>query len=234
MTDRTFVLVSGAWHGGWVWSGIANLLRRCGCNVTTPTLTGLGDRRHVLADQADLSLHIEDVVSHIEMEGLDNIDLLGWSYGGMVISGVHSRIPHKIRSLVFLDAFAPENDMALVDYLGRENREQYESARNADRTIEPIPMAAFGVTDQAVLDFVEPRICHQPWRTFFEPAKVSPSIVDVNQTYIHCTKWGIDSPMTQFLPLMKARGANIISITGSHLSMLTEAEETLSAILSTP
>ncbi|MGR3815745.1 MAG: alpha/beta fold hydrolase [Cognatishimia activa] len=234
MSQRTFVLVPGAWFGGWVWRNLAQRLRIQGHIVTTPTLTGLGDRCHTFADCADLSLHIEDVVSHIEMEGLDNVDLLGWSYGGMVISGVHSRIPERIRSLIFFDAFMPDNGMSLVDLIDKDRRLLYDAARCADQKIAPISMTVFGVNDPHVLKFVTPRMCSQPWRTFFEPVKVSPDIGLVPQSYILCAKWGIASPMTRFLPLALARQANIIEIEGSHLAMLTEPDATLSAVLSTP
>jgi hypothetical protein len=78
----------------WIWRGVADRLRAAGHAVTTPTLSGLGDRRHVGQD-ADLDTHIQDVITHIEMEGLEGVTLVGWSYGGMVITGVLSRIPHK-------------------------------------------------------------------------------------------------------------------------------------------
>ncbi|EKE67582.1 MULTISPECIES: alpha/beta hydrolase [Roseobacteraceae] len=234
MPKRTFVLVPGAWFGGWVWRDLAERLRMQGCIVTTPTLTGLGERCHTNSNSADLTLHIEDVVSHIQMEGLDNVDLLGWSYGGMVISGVHSRIPEKIRSLIFFDAFMPDNGMSLVDMIDIDKRELYDTARGADQKIPPISMKAFGVNDPTVLEFVEPRTCLQPWRTFFEPVSVSPDIGLVSQSYILCTKWGIVSPMTRFLPLALTRKANVIKVKGSHLAMLTEPDETLAAVLSTP
>ena len=100
--------------------------------------------------------------------------------------------------------------------------------------LAPVPLAAFGVTDPAMQDFVTPRIGGHPWRTFFEPVRVSPDIGSVPQTYILCTKWGIASPMTRFVPVMEARVARIVTIAGSHLSILTEPEETLEAILATP
>ena len=114
---HNYVLIHGAWAGGWVWRDVAPLLRAKGHTVTTPTLTGLGDRKHLLTPQVDLDTHIEDVVANIEMEGLDNVFLVGWSYGGMVISGVLARIQEKIASMVYLDAFVPEQGKALVDYV---------------------------------------------------------------------------------------------------------------------
>ncbi|HZC97751.1 MAG TPA: alpha/beta fold hydrolase, partial [Bradyrhizobium sp.] len=115
--EKTFVLVHGAWIGGWVWRDVLNRLRSLGHIATAPTLTGLGERRHVGNDSADLEAHVEDVVAHIEMENLRDITLVGWSYGGMVVTGVLARILERVKELVYLDAFVPEDGKALADYL---------------------------------------------------------------------------------------------------------------------
>jgi pimeloyl-ACP methyl ester carboxylesterase len=104
-TKHTYVLVAGAWHGGWVWRDVIPGLRKLGHAVTAPTLTGLGERRQNGTNDTDLSTHIDDVIAHIEMEGLQSVTLVGWSYGGMVITGVAARIPDKIKSMIYLDAF---------------------------------------------------------------------------------------------------------------------------------
>ena len=84
----TFVLVHGAWHGGWCWQRVADRLRRGGHTVFTPTLTGLGERSHLLRAGIDLTTHVTDVVNVMKWEGLSDVVLCGHSYGGMVISGV--------------------------------------------------------------------------------------------------------------------------------------------------
>ncbi len=111
-TKHTYVLVAGGWHGGWVWRDVIPGLRALGHAVTAPTLTGLGERRQSGTNDTDLSTHIDDVIAHIEMEGLQSVTLVGWSYGGMVITGVTARIPDKIKSLIYLDAFVPEDGKA--------------------------------------------------------------------------------------------------------------------------
>jgi pimeloyl-ACP methyl ester carboxylesterase len=106
---RTFVLVHGAWHGGWCWRRVADRLERRGHKVYTPTLTGLGERVHLLTASVDLNTHITDVVNVIKFEDLKNIILVGHSYGGCIISGVAEQMLPAIASIVFVDAFLPEH-----------------------------------------------------------------------------------------------------------------------------
>jgi len=95
----TFVLVHGAWHGGWCYNRVARLLRQAGHEVYTPTLTGLGERAHLMSRSIDLGTHIQDIVGVIRCEELSGLVLCGHSYGGMVIAGVAEQIVAKIRSL---------------------------------------------------------------------------------------------------------------------------------------
>lgn len=106
---KRFVIVHGAWGGGWDWRGIDSILTRQGHTVDRVTLTGLGDRVHLASPDVGLETHITDVVNAIEFEKLNDVVLLGHSYGGMVITGVAERIPQRIRHLVYVDAFLPEN-----------------------------------------------------------------------------------------------------------------------------
>ncbi len=100
-----YVLVHGAWHGGWCWGKVAERLRAAGHRVFTPTLTGLGDRAHLIAPNVGLATHVEDVVATLEMEDLSDVVLVGHSFGGAVISGVADARADRIRRLVFLDSF---------------------------------------------------------------------------------------------------------------------------------
>lgn len=106
---KRFVIVHGAWGGGWDWRGIDSILTRHGHSVDRVTLTGLGDRAHLASPDIGLETHITDVVNVIEFEKLNDVVLLGHSYGGMVITGVAERIPQRIRHLVYVDAFLPEH-----------------------------------------------------------------------------------------------------------------------------
>src|SRR5215831_14186711 len=98
----TFVLVHGAWHGGWCWRSVADSLRSKGHRVFTPTQTGLGERRHLLSGDITLDTFVEDLTNLIEMEELQNIVLVGHSFGGVVVSGVTDRMPERVGQLVCL------------------------------------------------------------------------------------------------------------------------------------
>ena len=125
----TFVLVTGAWHGAWCWKRVRKALAAEGHEVFTPTLTGLGDRSHLLSKEVDLETHIKDVINLIRWEELNEVVLVGHSYGGMVITGVADRIGDRISSLVYLDAFVPENGQSLHAALPPDQRQaQLDSA----------------------------------------------------------------------------------------------------------
>jgi pimeloyl-ACP methyl ester carboxylesterase len=105
----TFVLVHGAWHGGWCYARVARLLRAAGHDVYTPTLTGVGERAHLAALSMTLTTHVRDIVNVLEYENLSDVILCGHSYGGMVITGVAAAAGERIRTLFYLDAFLPED-----------------------------------------------------------------------------------------------------------------------------
>src|SRR5262245_40465445 len=105
----TYVLVHGGGHGGWCYQRVARLLRAGGHDVYTPTLTGLGERSHLVGPNVDLDLHIRDVCELLHYEDLRDVILVGHSYGGMVITGVADRAADRVARLVYLDAATPVN-----------------------------------------------------------------------------------------------------------------------------
>jgi pimeloyl-ACP methyl ester carboxylesterase len=154
----TFVLVHGAWHGGWCWQRVADRLRSGGHKVFTPTLTGLGERAHLLRAGIDLKMHITDVVNVMKWEELTDVVLCGHSYGGFIISGVAEAIEPAIRSIVFLDAFVPKNGDAIRDLTGPAVQEAIDGAlQRGDLAIPPRSAEAVGVNpaDRAWVD----RLC---------------------------------------------------------------------------
>ena len=167
MPAKTFVLVHGAWHGGWCWRRVADLLTARGHKVFTPTLTGLAERSHLSGSDVDLDTHIADVVNLLKWEGLSNVVLCGHSYGGMVISGVAEAVPAGvIGSIVYLDAFLPDDGRSLLDYTtvaGREGGPMLEEGE-ATGLVSPIPAEVFGVNalDSA---WVDAQCTPQPYRT---------------------------------------------------------------------
>jgi pimeloyl-ACP methyl ester carboxylesterase len=170
-----------------------------GHTVFAPTLTGLGERKHLASDAIDLDTHITDVINEIDMEGLNNIHLVGWSYGGMVATGVLALVEDRIKSMIYLDAFVPENGKALVDYAEEPAREAFLKAKAEMKPIAPIPLRVFGVNDPAVAAYVEPRLAMHPWRCMFQPVKaLEEHPKDIPHTYIRCK--GFDpSPFKEFL-----------------------------------
>lgn len=176
----TFVLVHGAWHGGWCWQRVARLLRDRGHDVFTPTLTGLGERSHLLSAEIDLDTHIADVVNVFEWEDLENVTLCGHSYGGFVISGVAERLPSRISSIVYLDAFVPAGGEHLSD-------DAVEAARRGDVTVPPIPAETFGV-NPADRAWVDAKCTPQPIGTFTQPIGLTGAFDRIERkTYVRAT-----------------------------------------------
>jgi pimeloyl-ACP methyl ester carboxylesterase len=139
----TFVLVPGAWMGGWSWKYLTPLLRAAGHDVYTPTLTGLGERAHLASPDVDLDLHLRDVINVIEYEGLTDVLLLGHSYAGFVVTGVADRVPDRIRNLIYLDTGVASGGKSVFETVGDEFRQMVEEAARAsgDGSGWPIPPA---------------------------------------------------------------------------------------------
>lgn len=184
-TPATFVLVHGGWHGGWCWKKVVPLLRAAGHEVFTPTLTGLGERSHLLAPEIGLDTHIQDIVAVLEYEDLQDVVLVGHSYGGMVITGVAQKAAEHLAELVYLDAFLPENGKALQDYAPPTPTKE-----DGWRLPPPGSPQAFGVTDERDVAWMAPRLGDHPQRCMTQPVDLSPSRPgSLRQTYIQCTRF---------------------------------------------
>ena len=140
-----FVLVHGAWVGGWCWRSNAQALRRAGHEVYTPTLTGLGERSHLLSPSINLDTHVTDILNVFQHEELSDVVLVGHSYGGMVVTGVADVLPDNIKSLVYLDAFVPENGQSLLSLLPSGG--PAPKAVN-EYCLAPLPAAEFGASPE--------------------------------------------------------------------------------------
>ena len=152
---HTFVLIHGAWHGGWCWRRVDDLLTAKGHKVFAPTLTGLGERSHLMRAGIDISTHSTDVVNLIKWERLSGVVLCGHSYGGMVVSAVAEQVADKIGSIVFLDAFVPENGDSMFELTNQVVRDSLTAATaRGDISVPGRPAAAFLVNekDQAWVD----------------------------------------------------------------------------------
>nr|MDT0665962.1 alpha/beta hydrolase [Micromonospora sp. DSM 115978] len=173
-SKATYVLVHGGGHGGWCYQRVARLLRAAGHEVYTPTLTGLGDRSHLLRPEIDLDLHIRDVVALLRFEDLDDVILVGHSYGGMVITGVADRAAERIGRLVYLDAANPVNGQSLLDVAGpmiAATRPLGKVVDGVELVLLPFEGAGqfYGVTDPADLAWMDERLTGHPWKCFEQP-----------------------------------------------------------------
>jgi pimeloyl-ACP methyl ester carboxylesterase len=165
----TFVLVHGAWHGGWCWRRVADRLRRDGHAVFTPTLTGLGERSHLLAPGIDLATHVADIVNVMQCERLNDVVLCGHSYGGFVISGVAEQTAERIRAMVFLDAFLPQSGDTILKVTGPAVQDAIGAAlARGELGVPPRPAEAFGV-NAADRPWVDSLCVPQPIGTFTCP-----------------------------------------------------------------
>jgi pimeloyl-ACP methyl ester carboxylesterase len=185
----TYVLVHGAWHGGWCWRFVAPLLRRAGHEVYTPSLTGLGERSHLARPGIDLALHVEDVVALLEMEDLREVVLVGHSYGGMVVTGAADRCAPRLRRLVYLDAFVPEDGKCTLDYVVPERAEAFRKEGEQAGTVAPPALSLWGVVKPEHLAFVAPREAPQPYATFAQGIRLGnqPALARVPKTFIYCS-----------------------------------------------
>lgn len=183
----TFVLVHGAWHGGWGWVRLAALLRAQGHTVFAPTLTGLGERSHLLTPAVNATLHIADVVNVIRYERLTDIVLVGHSYGGNVISGVAEVVPEKIAALVFLDAFIPDDGQSVVDLVQPAVKEIILAAQARGETIVPVRDAAAFNVNEKDRAWVDSLAGPQPIGAMTEKLKLSGARDRITRTYIRAT-----------------------------------------------
>lgn len=172
----TFVLVHGAWHGGWCWRRVARRLRDAGHDVYTPTLTGLGERRHLVSPMVGVNLHVEDVVNVLLYEDLQDVVLCGHSYGGMIITGVAGRVPERLRCLVYLDAFVPRDGQCGLDLRTPEgNRALLEQVQTSGAGWRMTPLAAgavFRVRDPRDRQWVDAQMTEMPYRAYTERLRV--------------------------------------------------------------
>lgn len=230
---RTYVLVHGAWHGGWCWARVAPAMRAAGQEVHSVTLTGLGDRAHLNRPDINLETHIQDVLMFLEMEDLREVVLVGHSYAGMMITAVADRAPSKLRSLVYLDAFLPENGKALIDYVAAERRAGLIKSGTESGYMEPLPLRVFGVTDAKDLAWAQPRIGKQSFQTATQPIRLfnDNAHLRMPRTYVYCS-----NPPSGTFDQFAARvrndpGWKFVDVKTGHDCMITAPKEVTRILL---
>lgn len=196
----TFVLVHGAWHGGWCWQRVADRLRQAGHRVFTPTLTGVGERSHLLSAAVDAGMHVSDVLGVLEAEELKDVVLVGHSYGGIVISGVAARARERLRRLVYLDALLLEDGQSWADAFPpamAEARRRSAIATNGVKTLPPPDPVIYGFADTADMEWVRRRLTPHPYAAFEQKMHWGGPIGSgLPRLYIDCVLPAIDALTT--------------------------------------
>ncbi|MDN5930499.1 MAG: alpha/beta hydrolase [Pseudonocardia sp.] len=176
----TFVLVHGAWGGSYGFRAVRRILNAAGHEVLTPSLTGLGERSHLTGPHVDLSLHVRDVVNVLHYDDLEDVVLLGFSYGGMVVTGALEQVADRVRELVYLDAFVPDDGDSVRSLTG---------GALGDPAAPTVPAGIRTFEDPIVAARSNPRRHAQPTRTLTEAVRVSVPVEQrgVGLTYIRAT-----------------------------------------------
>lgn len=188
----SYVLTHGAWHGGWCWRDVAAKLRAGGHEVFTPTLTGLGDRAHLLSPSLGLNLHVRDVTAVIEAERLNDVVLVGHSYAGMVLPGVTARVPGRVRRLVIVDGFLPDAGDSALMMLPERVADRYRRLATEEGMgwlLPPERPDLLGVTDAKLAEALESRLTAHPFSTYEEPSTVSLTSIRLPGTFLVCSGW---------------------------------------------
>lgn len=238
----TFVLIHGAWHGGWSWWKTAPLLRRAGHRVLAPSLTGLGEREHLAAllppAVINLDLHVRDVVSLLNAEDLTDVVLVGHAYAGMVITGVAELVPERISTLVYVNGVAPADGEAMVDQLEAVRGPEFvarirgfiaEGTPFMPPPTEPEEIASrWAITDPSDQAFMLPRLSAQPALTFAQPVRTgNVAAAALRREFILCSESGFE-PVAQ---RAEASGWGVHHIDTGHDPMITTPRELADILL---
>ena len=229
-----FLLIHGAWHGGWVWNEISDILRYQRYSVSTPTLTGLGEKKHLLSSKITIDTFIEDVVNHIIFENLNNIILVGHSFAGSVISGVADKLKDRIQKLIYFDAVILKDGQKPFDIAPKELvKERIELAKRFGNGISiPAPSAdAFGVFDVKKSLLLEEKLTPHPLSTYQSKLTIKNEIGNgIPLFYIFCNDPVYKSLESSRKVVRKLKWP-IFELNAGHDAMLTHPKETLNLLM---
>ncbi len=191
----SFVIVHGAFGGGWEWTAVARILRRSGHEVFTPTLTGMGERTH-LGSRVGLQTHVDDIVALLEFEDIRDVVLCGASYGGMAVTGAADRIPGRIALVVYIDALIPHDGQSGLDLLpegfGEAVREAMDQDGHGWVDLPRGVMPPDGLISAEERGRYVARLRPQPIATFTEPIHLTGAIDQLPRAFIRCTYGSLD------------------------------------------
>ena len=229
-----FLLIHGAWHGGWVWNEISEILNYQGYGVSTPTLTGLGEKKHLLSSKITIDTFIEDVVNHIIFENLNNIILVGHSFAGSVISGVADKLKDRIQKLIYFDAVILKDGQKPFDIAPKELvKQRIELAKRFGNGISiPAPSAdAFGVFDVKKSLLLEEKLTPHPLSTYQSKLTIKNEIGNgIPLFYIFCNDPVYKSLESSRKVVRKLKWP-IFELNAGHDAMLTHPKETLNLLM---
>ena len=214
----TFVVAHGAWGAGWTWKKMHPLMAARGHRLVTPTYTGLGERAHLARPDIDLDTHIADILGVLEYEDLSAVSLIGHSYGGMVATGVADRARARIKQLIYLDAFAPNDGDSVLDLLPVATRAQRQVGADGWR-IPPGPMPPDTPAEDVA--WCTPRRVPQPAKTFEQTLRLQNGPLTLPRDYIYCTRRPPDDRFRPFYERAKREGWGAHEIDASHNPHIT-------------
>lgn len=221
----TFVLVHGAFHGGWCWRRVADRLRAVGATVYTPTMTGLGERAHLLTPGIGIETFFEDVTGVIAAEELTDIVLVGHSFGGVVISGVADRMPDRIRHLVYLDAIVPESGRSAISLLPPETQAtRIRTAQESSGGLSiPVPRGdIFDIPAGPDRDWVARRITPHPLASYTDIVRLANPIGNGRpRSYIRCIDPVYPAVVPTWDAIDRQPGWTIVDLATGHDAMVT-------------
>jgi len=229
-----FVLVHGAWHGGWCWRSVAAALRSAGHTVFCPTLTGLAERRHLLTAEVGLDTFVTDVASLIEWEELEGVVLVGHSFGGAVVAGVADRLPGRVDRLLFLDALVIDHGERPCDRVPPDvwaTRVAAARALGDGLTLPVPPPAAFGVFEAEQTAWLERRLTPHPLKSYTDPLLLArPLGAGLPVAYVASTD-PVYAPLASARAFVRSRGWLYREIATGHDLMVTAPAETARLLL---
>ena len=230
----TFLLIHGAFHGGWCWRRVGDLLAAAGGRVFAPTMTGLGERAHLLNEKVGIATFIDDAIGVIDAEELENIILVGHSFGGAVISGVADRLPERIAQLVYLDAIVPVSGQSALSCLPPETQEiRLRAARVMPGGLTiPLPTETmFDLPPGLDRDWVARRITPHPLASYTDRIVLNHPVGNGRpRLYIRCTGPVYPAVVPSYDRIKAEDGWTLVDIATGHDAMVT-APEALTEIL---
>lgn len=241
----TYLLIHGAFHGGWVWQRVTPLLEDAGHRVLAPSLVGLGDRAHLLTADVGLDTHVRDLIDLVTAEDLTDIVLVGHSYAAIVVTALADAVPDRIAELVYIDTFVPRDGEAVADIMpGMVEAFVAAAAAHGDGWRVPPqtePMddgGLYGVTEEPDLSWLASRQTPQSLKTFQEPMTLTNprALESIPVSHVYCSEGGetfkaMRTAMPRTLPPTDLPPDRLLVLPTGHDCMITMPRELAAHLL---